>query len=74
MAECELVCVIPGPTKELARQPAGVRWCFGCRKHLPHDDVIVGDEGPSWYDPVLVRQCSRCGQDRTTFPRRDLWA
>lgn len=67
---------------ELARRPAGalvtvkglvvldetVRWCFGCRAHLPHDAVLWGDEGPSYYDPVWALECSRCHQDRTTFP------
>ena len=67
----ELLCIIPGPTKELARESAGVRWCFGCRKHLPHDDVCLADEGPSYYDPIWVRKCSRCGKDRTAFPGTD---
>jgi hypothetical protein len=49
------------------------RWCFGCRKHLPHSlvllgDVLLGDEEPGWYDPVAVVRCSGCGQDRTRFP------
>lgn len=66
----ELVCIIPGPKKELARRSAGERWCFGCRRRLPHDDVLLGDEEPSYYDPVWVRTCSGCGQDRTAFPGR----
>lgn len=67
----ELLCIIPGPSKELRREPAGDRWCFACRKRLPHDDVLLGDEGPSYYDPVWVRKCSGCGNDRTTFPGSD---
>jgi hypothetical protein len=66
-----LVCIIPGPTEELARQDAGVRWCFGCRKHLPHVDILRGDAEPSYYEPVWTRKCSRCGQDRTAFPGRE---
>jgi hypothetical protein len=64
----ELLCIIPGPDTELARQEAGVRWCFGCRKHLPHVDILMGDSEPSYYEPVWTRRCSRCGNDRTHFP------
>lgn len=64
-----LVCIIPGPTKVLATESAGDRWCFGCRKRLSHTDTLLGDEGPSYYGPVWVRRCSRCGQDRTSFPQ-----
>jgi hypothetical protein len=64
----ELLCIIPGPTKELRRTPDGERWCFGCRKRLPHADVLYGDENPSYYDPIWVRECSGCGKDRTAFP------
>jgi len=65
----ELVCIIPGPSVELRRWPIGDLWCFKCRKRLPHDAVVLDDEvQPSYYDPVLIRQCSRCGEDHTTFP------
>lgn len=71
-----VVCVLAGPSVELLREDAGVRWCFGCRAHLPHADVLLHDhhvpmlegEEPSWYEPVRVRRCSRCGKDRTAFP------
>lgn len=66
-----LHCIIPGPSKVLAEHDDGVRWCFGCRRHLPHQRVVLGDEEPSYYDPVAVRQCSRCGRDRTSFPGRE---
>ena len=64
----ELLCIIPGPSKELRRDPAGALWCFGCRKHLPHDWVLLGDEFPSYYGPAWMRECSRCRHDRTAFP------
>lgn len=64
----ELLCIIPGPTKELARESAGDLWCFRCRRRLPHDHVLMGDEGPSYYDPVWIRKCSGCGEDHTAFP------
>ena len=67
----ELLCIIPGPSHEYRRESDGVRWCFGCRKHLPHDLVVLGDPPGelSYYDPIVVRKCSRCGKDRTQFPR-----
>jgi hypothetical protein len=71
-AEGALLCIIPGPNVEIARQDAGVRWCFGCRKHLPHVDILFDYDEPSYYDPVWSRKCSRCHQDRTTFPGGDL--
>lgn len=64
----EVLCIIPGPTKVLAQHPAGDLWCFGCRKRLPHIDTCLVDEEPSYYEPVWVRECSRCGHDRTAFP------
>ena len=52
---------------ELRREPGGDRWCFGCRKRLPHDDVLYGERTPSYYEPWWARECSRCGKDRTAF-------
>lgn len=66
----ELLCIIPGPTEELRRESAGVRWCFGCRAHLEHEDVLLSDPLPTYYEPVWVRRCSRCHKDRTAFPGR----
>lgn len=74
----DVLCFIPGPRVEIAREPEQVRWCFGCRSHLPHDwvllddvhpdDVRSGRAEPSYYEPIWVRHCSRCGKDRTQFP------
>jgi hypothetical protein len=63
-----LVCIIPGPTVELLRTPAGELWCFECRQRLPHDYVALDYAEPSYYDPLWVRECSRCHRDRTAFP------
>ena len=63
-----VIHIIPGPTKEIHRRAIGEKWCFGCRKHLPHDMVTLVDEEPSYYDPVGVYECSRCKKDRTLFP------
>lgn len=57
-----------GPRDELARKSAGVKFCFKCRKHLVHDLVVMGDEEPSYYEPVASCRCSRCGEDHTRFP------
>jgi hypothetical protein len=62
-----ILCIIPGPTKELKRIQGGDCWCFGCRKRLPHEQVLLGDELPSYYEPVWVYRCSQCGKDRTRF-------
>lgn len=64
----ELLCVIPGPDKVLRTEPDGDRWCFGCRKRLPHTWVLMGDSQPSYYDPVWLRRCTVCGHDHTRFP------
>jgi hypothetical protein len=63
-----LLCIIPGPSKVLDERPANVVWCFGCRKRLPHVARLLGDEEPSYYDPVWTLACSGCGQDCTRFP------
>jgi hypothetical protein len=64
----DILCIIPGPNIELAREPAGDLWCFADRKRLPHDWVLMGDREPSYYDPIWVRRCSNCHRDRTYFP------
>ena len=58
-----------GPNKLIKTKPAGVKWCFGCRKRLPHTWEMWDYEQPSYYDPAVVLRCSRCNQDRTEFPR-----
>ena len=75
----ELLCIIPGPKHVIKREDAGVRWCFGCRKHLPHEWLLLHDnphplpddypvEQLSYYEPVWTCRCSQCGKDRTAFP------
>lgn len=78
--ECEpksgdILCLIPGPTEVLKREDAGIKWCFQCRAHLPHEHVLLADpfdpDDPStysYYDPIWVTKCSRCHQDHTQFP------
>lgn len=57
-----------GPSVVLKREAAGVKWCFGCRARFEHTWELMGDEQPSYYDPVWVCRCSNCDQDRTRFP------
>ncbi len=68
-----VLCLVPGPTKLLREELAGVRWCFGCRKRLPHTDRLWVDEEPNYYEPVWTRRCDRCNRDRTQFPQGESW-
>lgn len=69
MAESgELLCIIPGPTKVIAEEDGGERWCFGCRQRLPHTWVLLDYHHRSYYDPIWICRCSQCGDDRTAFP------
>ena len=56
-----------GPTVEVARRHDRIRWCFACRAHLPHDIVALDYDEPSYYEPVMKLECSRCKKDRTRF-------
>lgn len=61
----------PGPSVVIAEEPAGDRWCFKCRKRLPHAWQLMDDppeRQPSYYDPVWVCRCSDCREDHTAFP------
>lgn len=64
--------ICPGPVEQAtAPDDRPTRWCFGCRAHLPHTWAILFDppeRQPSFYEPVPVIRCSRCGEDRTLFP------
>lgn len=69
MPDVTTIHVLYTPMHEEAREPAGDRWCFRCRKRLPHDDVLmVCDDPMSYYDPHWRRECSGCGGDYSTFP------
>lgn len=63
-----LACIIWGPTKELRRESIGEKWCFGDRQRLEHEAILLDYEEPSYYEPVWVLRCSKCGKDRTEFP------
>jgi hypothetical protein len=42
------------------------KWCFGCRKRLPHQLMVISG---AHYDPEFFWRCSRCGESRTEFPQ-----
>lgn len=66
-----ILCIIPGPSAVIATEDAGDRWCFHCRKRLPHTWILLADppeRQPSYYPPVWTCRCSRCGGDYTRFP------
>lgn len=65
------VIICPGPSVVIRTEPAGERWCFRCRKRLPHTWVLLDDppeRQPSWYEPVWSCRCPGCGGDHTAFP------
>lgn len=63
--------VTPGPSVVIERHPAGRMWCFRCRAHLEHAAELLDyppERQPTYFDPVWVRRCSRCGGCHTRFP------
>lgn len=44
------------------------KWCFNCRKRLPHMLTATIEKEPSYYDPQVWWKCSGCGYDYTLFP------
>ena len=77
--QCVTICR-PREVYVLREVDAGDRWCFGCRKRLPHVDRLLHDnphplppdfppDELSYYDPWWSRECSGCGEDRTVFPQ-----
>lgn len=61
--------ILRTPTEEIRRWLVGEKWCFGCRKRLPHEWVVHAPLDPySYYGPHGQYQCSVCKKDRTRFP------
>lgn len=61
----------PGPVLEVKREPAGERWCFGCRQRLMYELVVKRydcDPLDDWYGPWPALECVRCHKDRALFP------
>jgi hypothetical protein len=70
-----ILCITPGPSHEYSRKPDSrpTRWCFKCRKHLPHEIVVIGDppEVMSYYEPIAKIECPRCRGEHVLFPGRE---
>lgn len=58
------------PMQEVRRESVGVKWCFKCRKHLPHDWIVTATVEPSYYEPTGRYDCSGCHQEHILFPGR----
>lgn len=55
--------------REHHREPnAEHRWCFKCRKKLPHEKILMVPVGPGYHGPHWRVECSGCGEDHTRFP------
>ena len=71
----KILCIIPGPRHEYSRKAdsRSTRWCFKCRKHLPHEIVVHGDppEVMSYYEPVINIECPQCREEHVLFPGRE---
>lgn len=65
----EYICM-RGPVEHQAlRKRNKIKWCFNCRKRLPHMLTATIEKEPSYYEPNVWWKCSGCGKDYTSFPR-----
>lgn len=69
---CQVTICRPSSWKVFSRESTGDRWCFGCRTRLPHDWIVEGEDGLSYYDPTARYDCSGCHRDRTAFPGQEV--
>ncbi len=53
---------------EVSRRSAGIKWCFKCRQHLPHDWIVLDSIEPSYYDPISRYDCPQCHEEHVLFP------
>lgn len=68
-----VIHITPGPSCEVAvaSDDRLTRFCFKCRKYLPHSWALMDDppeRQPSYYDAVPVLRCARCRRDYADFP------
>lgn len=55
---------ICGPAmRVISEQDAGTHWCFRCRQRVPFVDRVLGTVEPSYWPPVIVRQCPAGHED-----------
>lgn len=68
----EILCILPGPSHVYMTEPDDqeTRWCFGCRKHLPHTWQLIGDPPGvlTYYENIWQCACSGCGREDIWFP------
>lgn len=58
-----------GPAmREAKREHWQTRWCFRCRKRLPHDAVFMVPVERSYYGPHWAVECHGCGENHVHFP------
>jgi len=58
----------PGRTAERPlRKRRRWKWCFNCRKRLPHMLTMTYEVEPSYYEPWVWWKCGGCGKDFTLF-------
>ena len=43
------------------------KWCFKCRKRMPHMLMMYYDSKPSYYEPTVAWECGSCRGDHTEF-------
>jgi len=64
----ELHICYSGPTyEEKLRKRKHKKWCFRCRKKLPHMLTALIEKKPSYYDPTIFWKCDGCLKDFTRF-------
>jgi RNase P subunit RPR2 len=62
------ICYGPKTKEVQLRKRHRMKFCFKCRKHLPHMLTASVPIEPSYYEPNVWWKCQGCGHDYTTFP------
>jgi hypothetical protein len=62
------ICMGPRMAQRPLRKRHRWKWCFECRKRLPHMLTLSYPIEPSYYGAHDWWKCSGCGKDRTEFP------
>ena len=62
------ICRSPAVDRWITVPEQDTRYCFGCRKHLPHYWQFGFYDEPTYWEPPDHLRCSRCHEERTAFP------
>lgn len=65
------ICFGPKTKEVPLRKRNRIKYCFRCRKKLPHMLTASVPIEPSYYEPNVWWKCSGCGKDYTLFPGCD---